>query len=402
VGWAAALGSIAAALQLVAYLVYLGLYLKGKIEPNAVSWYMFAYGTALMVFLESRNDARWSVLALPIVCALMSVVVATIAFHKRAVHVVDRSEKITFGLDVCLTILYVVTAVLISGHSKYAVAFLVAGNITTFTSFAPLVRSTLREPGREQPLPWLLWTAAYALLLIATVQSEGLRSPELLLYPAICVGLHGIIAWSSRSTIASVKRRSQQTQQKERLSDNAIMNTSMNTEAVSIKPSSISGRGVHAETSFAAGQEICVLTGTIVLDLASEEGPNCIGIGRNVWIDPELPLVFLNHSCEPNSAFATERSLVALRPIGIGEEVTMDYSTTEADTDWTMNCRCGSSRCRKILRSIQIAFADCDEVPPASSIMQQVWIEEHLQYATSRNADLIDLTSSESEMTQAN
>jgi SET domain len=130
----------------------------------------------------------------------------------------------------------------------------------------------------------------------------------------------------------------------------------------------------------------------VLLDSPSESDPNSIGIARGVWIDPEFPLVFINHSCEPNSAFTGERTLVALRPIAPGEEVTMDYSTSEADVDWSMSCACGSAACRSTLRSIQVAFADATEVPQATALLQNVWREERALYQTDKTLVTVDLT----------
>ena len=57
-------------------------------------------------------------------------------------------------------------------------------------------------------------------------------------------------------------------------------------------------------------------------------------------------LTFINHGCEPNTAFDMERwALIALRPIASGDPITAFYPSTE----WTMaepfDCHCGSPRC---------------------------------------------------------
>ena len=59
---------------------------------------------------------------------------------------------------------------------------------------------------------------------------------------------------------------------------------------------------------------------------------------------------YINHSCEPNCV-VSGRSIVTKRPIRAGEELTFDYST---DIDWPgfrMACKCGSPRCRKVIRA---------------------------------------------------
>lgn len=60
---------------------------------------------------------------------------------------------------------------------------------------------------------------------------------------------------------------------------------------------------------------------------------------------------FLNHSCEPNSVILGRTSVVALRDISKGEEITIDYSTNVGWDGFDMNCRCGEISCRRQIRS---------------------------------------------------
>jgi hypothetical protein len=50
------------------------------------------------------------------------------------------------------------------------------------------------------------------------------------------------------------------------------------------------------------------------------------------------------------------KKLFALRDIRPGEELCFDYSTTVppgwSSADWSMECRCGSAMCRKILGDV--------------------------------------------------
>ena len=124
---------------------------------------------------------------------------------------------------------------------------------------------------------------------------------------------------------------------------------------------------------FEAGEVVWRLTGKPVFGAVTESGPNYIGLGPDVWIDPDRPLDHINHHCAPNAAFGPRRQLIALRPIEPDEEVTIDYSTTEADPAWTMHCACGAPGCRGTLFAIQRSFADRPEPPMASPLMQLVW-----------------------------
>lgn len=53
---------------------------------------------------------------------------------------------------------------------------------------------------------------------------------------------------------------------------------------------------------------------------------------------------FLNHSCEPN-AYLKGDTLVALRELPEGAEITFDYNTTEWDLANPFACACGSAVC---------------------------------------------------------
>lgn len=61
------------------------------------------------------------------------------------------------------------------------------------------------------------------------------------------------------------------------------------------------------------------------------------------------PWRFLNHSCAPNARIAG-RTLVAQLAIAEGEEITFDYTTTEAEMAEPFGCRCGASECLGTIR----------------------------------------------------
>lgn len=66
------------------------------------------------------------------------------------------------------------------------------------------------------------------------------------------------------------------------------------------------------------------------------------------------PRNFVNHSCDPNAGIRIEdlsdgtknSLLLAIKEIKKGEEITIDYSTTQFE-EWTFEgCRCGQPNCR--------------------------------------------------------
>lgn len=198
--WVDVAAVLAALLQVSGYALYIWHALRDETRPNAASSLMFAYGTGLLVFLEYEAGGSWRVLLLPGVCGVLGIVVAVLCFRTRGRIPIARIEIAAFALDLALTVLYVALFTIgradASPERREVLAFwfLVASNTTTLTSFAPLVLSTHGDPEREQPGPWIIWSAAYGMLALVAVADGGLTAPILLVYPAVNLVLHGAIA----------------------------------------------------------------------------------------------------------------------------------------------------------------------------------------------------------------
>lgn len=197
------LGSIAALLQSAGYLTYGWKVLRRDIQPNATSWLMFAYGTSLLVLVEWDRGASMSLLILPATCAVLSVIIAYYCIRrvKRMWWPEHPLERFSFGLDISLTILYILAWILvdkdiISDASKNSaeVLILVCWNIGVFTAFFPLLRQVYHHPLTEHALPWYIWTVAYALLAYITYLEIGAFN-ELMLYPLSHMTVHAIVAF---------------------------------------------------------------------------------------------------------------------------------------------------------------------------------------------------------------
>jgi SET domain-containing protein len=58
---------------------------------------------------------------------------------------------------------------------------------------------------------------------------------------------------------------------------------------------------------------------------------------------------FMNHSCDPNTWWADDNTMIARRDIAEGEEITYDYATTEISVPFSMTCLCGADNCRGVI-----------------------------------------------------
>lgn len=207
------LGIFAGLLQVLGYVLYVR---DEEIDPNPVTWFMFAYGTGILALLEWDTDATWPELFLPITCAAFSIYVSYRCWKKARKRdpsrwwpedwwPEDKWEQGSFVSDVFITIGYIAAwalatfALLTPEYREYSVlAFLFLSNLSTFPSFYPLLRQTYYNPETENWLPWTIWTIAYACLGIVTFYSQGEFWHPLMFYPLSNVFLHGLVAVFAR------------------------------------------------------------------------------------------------------------------------------------------------------------------------------------------------------------
>ena len=130
-------------------------------------------------------------------------------------------------------------------------------------------------------------------------------------------------------------------------------------EKIRIGKSKFHQKGLIATRNIQKGEKIFKIEGVKIKFFINNEtqatkaGWNWIGWGKNTWIDPISYGLFINHSCNPSAGIKNRIDVVAIKNIRRGEEVTFDYSLSEADIFWHIQCNCRSSNCRKTIRSIQ-------------------------------------------------
>ena len=113
------------------------------------------------------------------------------------------------------------------------------------------------------------------------------------------------------------------------------------------------GRGVFAGEAISAGALIARFTGPFLHYAETSASTYALQIGPDLYIGGSGGVDDLfNHSCDPNAGVmieGTSAELRAIRDITPGEEIAFDYSTTLDEGDFTMECRCGSPSCRRIV-----------------------------------------------------
>jgi SET domain-containing protein len=131
-------------------------------------------------------------------------------------------------------------------------------------------------------------------------------------------------------------------------------------DRVVVRGSPIEGSGLFAREAIAEGTVVVRLGGRLVTSVALAELIDAADADpRAPYVDtitveedahlvlpPGTAAHFGNHSCDPNLWHVGPYELAARRPILAGEELTLDYATSSGADGFTLDCRCGSHRCR--------------------------------------------------------
>ncbi len=133
-------------------------------------------------------------------------------------------------------------------------------------------------------------------------------------------------------------------------------------EKVEVRKSKIQGKGVFALKDFKKDELIMRIEGKVVetedhSSLSEYVQDHCFPFNKKgkkrFYVLPNSPWTYVNHSCEPNAGIKNNRTFVAIRKIKKGEEIFFDYCMNNFD-DWTMECKCGSKTCRKLISTLDV------------------------------------------------
>jgi SET domain-containing protein len=129
--------------------------------------------------------------------------------------------------------------------------------------------------------------------------------------------------------------------------------------AVDVKPSRIDGQGAFAAEPVPPRRKIGEIRGESIsvaqarIRATRTERIMIVEVSERRAIDFSKsadPMRYTNHSCKPNARLTIRQGRVefyALRAIGPGEEITVDYGETHHEGK--LACRCGAPGCRGAL-----------------------------------------------------
>jgi SET domain len=231
-------------------------------------------------------------------------------------------------------------------------------------SFLPTWISALHDKRRELSPAWGLWALgdfATLMLIVSGPRSHGTDLPyivvELICHASIwfIIGLFSINPFQS----LGVPFRNFLVRGVDKTDRNPFR----------VAESSL-GKAVYAARPFPAGATLMEFTGPRYH--ASEihsnrwgEDDRFVQIDLDHYMGPSGGLDDLvNHSCHPNAGLRFSQdgvTLIAIKPIQLGDEICWDYSTTLSNTQFYMRCQCGASECRGVIGDFAFLEPDLQE-----------------------------------------
>lgn len=339
---------IAIACSLAGYATYLLGLKRRLVQPNRASWLIWSAATAV----EAATYAAVNPGALQIWVFALSTVAClgvTLGIWRRSVwQAPSRGEMVCIVGSLAALLLWVLSRNAFWAHMLVVAAVPV--------SFWPTWASVSEDRARERSPAWGLWSVGdLATLLVATrggdqqVGEYAYILVELLCHASVwfMVGLATINPLRSLGLRAG------------RLFVLDAYAPAANLFAVG---ETHLGKAVFAAQGFAAGDEIVRFTGRRfradrVPSLMRGSSDRFVQVTPDHYMGPSGRIDdLINHSCAPNAGLrfgARDHGgavvLVAIREIAAGEEIAWDYSTTLAESNWHMICRCGSPECRRVI-----------------------------------------------------
>jgi len=168
--------------------------LHKETSPNTASWSIWAFGSVVNLLTYSSMSNDWVKDILPAVCGFCCIVVFVCYLRQEKFQKLGLTDILIFSFDVLATIVWLVADSALIGN--------MACQLGTVISFYPIIRETLKDPKKERPLAWTVWSIAYGLdIVLVTIRWTQWGD---VVYPATCFVLHVLMA------VISTKRRSPQ------------------------------------------------------------------------------------------------------------------------------------------------------------------------------------------------
>lgn len=330
------------------YVVYLTGLRRELVQPNRASWLIWSAAVLVEASTYAAvNPGAWQSVVF-LVSAAGCIIVTIGIWQRSAWSAPSRSETICMVACLGALLLWAMFSSAFWAHMLVVAAVPV--------SFWPTWESVQQDRARERSPAWGLWTVGdLATLLIATRGGDvDVGSYAYILVELLChASVWFMIGLATINPIRSLGFRNGNFYVLDRYLPAANL--------FSVGENHL-GKAVFAAVDFAEGDRIVKFTGK---RFRADQVPSLMrgGSDRYVQVTPAHYMGpsgriddLINHSCSPNAGlrFTDEGVyLVAIKPIAPGDEISWDYSTTLAESNWHMICQCRSPECRRVIGNFE-------------------------------------------------
>lgn len=168
--------------------------LHKETSPNTASWSIWAFGSIVNLLTYSSMSNDWVKDILPAVCSFCCIVVFVCYLRQGKLQKLGLADILIFAFDIVATAVWLVADSALIGN--------MACQLGTVLSFYPIIRETLKDPKKERPLAWIIWSSAYGLDIVLVTMRWAQWVD--VVYPATGFSLHVLMI------VISTKRRSPQ------------------------------------------------------------------------------------------------------------------------------------------------------------------------------------------------
>ena len=179
----AALLLSASAVFLIAFVMYNKGVLTGKTLPAFTSWSLFSLITFVNGATYLDLTASWvNTVVLFTDCFTCTVTMIIVLIRLKCKVVVDETDKRIALISLIAVLLWVVSNSAWQGNLLNQVAYTLA--------FIPTYRNVLKDAKNEPTKPWLMWTFAFVLDIVALKLQPTTQVMDYV-SPVICLVYHG-------------------------------------------------------------------------------------------------------------------------------------------------------------------------------------------------------------------
>ncbi|MFL9842769.1 SET domain-containing protein-lysine N-methyltransferase [Sphingomonas sp. ST-64] len=347
---------IAMSLSFAAYGVYLLSLRRAIVRPNRASWLIWSASAAAEALtyqaVNPGSPQSW-VFVLSAGCCMV-----VTGFLWRRSNWASPTNIEAFCIAACLFALLIWVAF----RETFWAHMLVVAAVPV--SFWPTWASVWKDRGAERSPAWGLWTLGDLATLLVAVRAGGAGVDELA-YIFVELACHASI-WFMIGLATLNPLRSLGWNRRGLL----VLDRYRHPRNLFAVGENHLGKAVYAICRFGEGAELMRFTGRHfhvddIPSLMRGSDDRFVQVTPDHYMGPSGQLDDLvNHSCDPNAGLRfTDHGviLVAIRPIAAGDEVTWDYSTTLAQSNWHMICQCRAPACRRVIGNFETLTPDRQE-----------------------------------------